>query len=610
MESTIQQEATLEEAKELGLTKDDFELIKKTLGRTPNITETNIYGTMWSGSFSLIHIEKWIKTLPNIDKDGGIIDLGEDIGCVLNASTLNQSQSSETNHKSGLNFDTIAQINSFRFGTIENNASKKSLTEAIKAISDSANTSKITSLEGDVFFDNSFNSTSIVNTFSVGIINSKKKGDTSGTENHLQTLDFCSEKVIKDICAKFDLKADQFSVETDLKSIRYYNNKVLIANLPIDSLIKVNEDIVGDEKITAPAYFQESKAFNINDVKEPEDLKEVADFLLKQPNIASKRWINNHFNTLKRTGANIGKPLSDAGMVHIEDTNRGLAITVGGNPRYIKADPQIGTSIAVAEAARNIVCSGGEPKAISTCFNFGNPNNPETSWHFTNSIRGMSAACEKFKTPVINKKVSFQDQSIIDGEEVSISPIPTIGMVGLLEDKKKAMSLDFKTKGDLIFIIGEAVECIASSEYLYAYHGVKASPAPHFNMDKEYKLQEVIKSLIKKDLVNAAHDCSVGGIFITLSEMAIPNELGFDIVTDAEIREDAFLFGESTGRVLVGVNEVSEEEFIEFMMNSGINFTLLGHVTQGKLVVDDDHFGFIQEAKKSYNSALEKLIES
>src|SRR5690554_6600099 len=182
-------------------------------------------------------------------------------------------------------------------------------------------------------------------------------------------------------------------------------------------------------------------------------------------------------------------------------------------------------------------------------------------------------------------------------------------MIGIVDDKKKTMSLDFKNKGDLIFIIGEAVECIASSEYLYSYHGIKASPAPYFNMDKEFEMQELVKTIIQKDLVNAVHDCSKGGIFIALTEMAMPNELGFDIVTDAEIREDAFLFGEATGRVLVGVNEESEEDFIEFMMHCGVNFTLLGHVTQGKMVVDDDHFGFIQAAKKSYDKALGDLID-
>ena len=171
------------------------------------------------------------------------------------------------------------------------------------------------------------------------------------------------------------------------------------------------------------------------------------------------------------------------------------------------------------------------------------------------------------------------------------------------------MTLDFKQKGDLIFIIGESKDDISSSEYLYSYHGVKASPAPAFDLEKEFEVHQAIKGLIKNELINAAHDVSDGGLFVALTEMAMPRELGFDIVTDAEIREDAFLFGEAQGRVLVTVNEDNEEDFIEFMMAASAPFTLLGHVTKGKLMVDDEHFGFVTEAKELFNNALGQRIE-
>ena len=172
------------------------------------------------------------------------------------------------------------------------------------------------------------------------------------------------------------------------------------------------------------------------------------------------------------------------------------------------------------------------------------------------------------------------------------------------------MTLDFKSKGDLIFIIGDCVNDIASSEYLATYHGIKASPAPHFDLEKEYAMQNMVKGLIQNELINAAHDVADGGLYVTLVEMSFPRELGFDIVTDSEIREDAFLFGESQGRVVVTVNEDHEEDFIEFMIDSGVSFTLLGHVTKGKMMVDDEHFGFVTEAKELYNNALGKLLEN
>lgn len=604
MENTTQREATLEEAMEIGLTVDRFEKIKKILGRTPNITETNIYGTIWSEHSSFKSAEKWLETLPKTKGDRGTVDLGNGLSCFLKIESNQQAESTL------IGSQAIAQMNLLRFGNLDQNSTKTVIKEITKEISDSANDSGIPTFEGNVSFNYSFNDNPIVNTFSVGIIDSKKKTSAGNSKNTNQayTHGFSSKKTIKSISEKLDLKAEGIKVVTDNKNVRYYYNEEIIAEIPVESLLEVGESPVKEREITEPAYFKESQKMTLNDIKEPGDLKEVALFLLNHPNIASKRWVNTQFNSMKRTGAKITKAITGAGIVEIQGTNRALAMTVQCDSRYVNADPEIGTAIAVAEAARKIVCSGGKPIAISTCLNFGNANNPENNWQFVNAIKGMSAACLKFNTPVASENVEFYNQSKVEGAGISIFPTPTIGMIGLLEDKDKAMSLDFKHKGDLIFIIGEAIECIASSEYLYSYHGVKSSPAPYFNLNREFDMQEVIKSIIQKDLVNAVHDCSKGGIFISLTEMAMPNELGFDIVTDAEIREDAFLFGEATGRVLVGVNEESEEDFIEFMMHCGVNFTLLGHVTQGKMVVDDDHFGFIQAAKKSYNSALESLI--
>jgi phosphoribosylformylglycinamidine synthase subunit PurL len=279
-------------------------------------------------------------------------------------------------------------------------------------------------------------------------------------------------------------------------------------------------------------------------------------------------------------------------------------MTVDCNSRYVHADPEIGTSIAVSEAARNIVCSGGVPSAITNCLNFGNPYNPESYWQFVGAIKGMSAACLKFETPVTGGNVSFYNQTVIDGKEVPVFPTPTIGMIGVLEDKSNKMTLNFKQKGDLIFLIGKAVEDIGCSEYLYSYHGVKGSPAPYFNLDEEYQMQDAVKGLIANKIINAAHDCADGGLFVTLTEMAMASNLGFDIVTDAEIREDAFLFGEAQGRVVVTVNEANEEDFIDFMMASGTPFTLLGHVTKGRLTVDEVDYLSVTDAKNIFDNAL------
>jgi phosphoribosylformylglycinamidine synthase len=417
------------------------------------------------------------------------------------------------------------------------------------------------------------------------------------------------ESVVKAIFEKWDLHAEEIGVVTDSDRVRYFMNGELVGDVPAESLVLGGGAPQYQREYSEPAYYQEFKKFNIEDVAQPDDLKEVAFFLLQNPNIASKRWVYEQYDSMVGTKNMTTNRPSDAAIVNVKGTNKAIAMTVDCNSRYVNADPEIGTMIAVSEAARNIVCSGGVPSAITNCLNFGNPYNPESYWQFVGAIKGMSKACLKFETPVTGGNVSFYNQTSINGVETPVFPTPTIGMIGLLEDKTRTMSLDFKQKGDLIFLIGDSYDCISSSEYLYSYHGVKASSAPMFDLEKEYTMQDTVKGLIQNELINAAHDIADGGLFVSLTEMAMPKELGFDIVTDAEIREDAFLFGESQGRVLVTVSEETEESFIEFMMDSSVTFTLLGHVTKGKMMVDDEHFGFITEAKELFNNALGKKLE-
>ncbi|MFT7344265.1 MAG: phosphoribosylformylglycinamidine synthase II, partial [Lentimonas sp.] len=429
-------------------------------------------------------------------------------------------------------------------------------------------------------------------------------------ERMLVVVNKGQEDVVKKIFDKWDLHAEEIGVVTDSDRVRYFMNGEMVGDVPAESLVLGGGAPVYEREYKEPAYFQEFKKFKIESVPQPEDLKAVAMQLLAHPNIASKRWVYEQYDSMVGTRTMTTNRPSDAGVVNIKGTNKALAMSVDCNSRYVNADPEVGTMIAVSEAARNIVCSGGVPSAITNCLNFGNPYNPESYWQFVGAIKGMSAACLKFETPVTGGNVSFYNQTSIDGVEVPVLPTPTIGMLGILEDKDNVMSLNFKQKGDLIFVIGECKEDIASSEYLVSYHGINASPAPYFNLEEEYAMQDKVKGLIANELVNAVHDVADGGLFVSLVEMGLPGDLGFDIVTDAEIREDAFLFGETQGRVLATVDEDSEEGFIEFMMDSGVSFTLLGHVTKGKMMVDDEHYGFIADAKEIFNNALAKRLES
>lgn len=745
MQQTIKQEATLEQAIDLGLRADEFEMIKEILGRTPNFTETAVYSVMWSEHCayknSILYLKKLPKDGPHMlvkagEENAGMVDIGDGLGCVFKIESHNHPSALEPYQGAatgvgGINRDIftmgarpIAQLNSLRFGNIESARTKWLVRGIVKGIGDYGNAFGIPIVGGEVFFDDSFNTNPLVNAFSAGIIDTKKiisatakgpgnpvfivgsstgkdgiagaafasKDITEDSANDLPSVQVgdpfmekllleatmelaetdaivgmqdmgaagitCStcemsaagnvgmeihldkvpmrqenmlpyeillsesqermlvvvqkgkEDIVKRIFDKWDLNAEEIGVVTDTGRIRYYMNEVLVGDVPAVSLVLGGGAPQYEREFKEPAYFQEYKKFSIDSITEPSNLKEIAYKLIQRPNIASKRWVYEQYDSMVGTkNMSTNKP-SDAAIVNIKETNKALAMTVDCNSRYVHADPEIGTMIAVSEAARNIVCSGGIPSAITNCLNFGNPYNPESYWQFVGAIKGMSAACLKFGTPVTGGNVSFYNQTVTNGVEVPVFPTPTIGMIGIVPDKNKVMSLDFKQKGDLIFVIGECTNDISSSEYLVSHHGITASPAPYFNLEKEYELHQAIAGLIENEFINAAHDVSDGGLFTTLVEMSFPRELGFDIETDSEIRTDAFLFGEGQGRVVISVSEEKEDEFIEFMVSSSVSFTLLGHVTKGKLQIDGEHFGFITEAKNLYDNALSKHLEN
>jgi phosphoribosylformylglycinamidine synthase subunit PurL len=416
------------------------------------------------------------------------------------------------------------------------------------------------------------------------------------------------EEEVEAIFKKWDLHCEIIGEVIDEDRLLFYYHGSLMADVPASTLVLGGGAPQYDREFKEPAYYQEYKRFDINQVAEPENLREVAWFLIKQPNIASKRWIIRQYDTMVGTINMTTNFPSDAGIVNLKGTNKALALTVDCNSRYVKADPETGTSIAVAEAARNIVCAGGEPVAITNCLNFGNPYNPEAYWQFVGAIKGMGKACEKFNTPVTGGNVSFYNQVTIDGKSIPVNPTPTIGMLGILHDKNQQMTMAFRDKGHMIFLIGESKNDISCSEYLNAWHKIHKSPVPWFDMDQEYQLHRIISELIRRNYIISAHDISEGGLFTALLECSMPLGLGFDITTDAEVREDAFLFGESQGRVIVSVTRHHENDFIDYMMGTNFPFSTLGHVTKGEMRVDDVSFGFIEDARIEYDTAIEKLL--
>jgi phosphoribosylformylglycinamidine synthase len=424
-------------------------------------------------------------------------------------------------------------------------------------------------------------------------------------ERMLFVIEKGQEQVVKDIFDKWDLNCEQIGVVTEKQELVFHFKGEIVAQLAAEPLVLGGGAPVYHREYKEPSYFKEFQKFKIESVSQDIDYQKVAKFLLAHPNIASRQWVYEQYDSMVGTGNTSTNAPSDAAVVAVKGTNKNLVMTVDCNARYVQADPENGCAIAVAEAARNIVCSGGEPIAITNCLNFGNPHVPEVYWQFVGAIKGMSKACEKFGTPVTGGNVSFYNQSASGG---SVFPTPTIGMLGLLEGLENRMTLNFKNEGDLIYLVGEAQNCISSSEYLYSFHNVKASPVPHFDLDAEHKTQQAVSKLIQNNLILSAHDVSDGGLFVTLAESAMASDLGFEIKTDSNFRKDAFLFGESQSRVVVSISKNQQNDFENLLNKEGLNFTALGTVSQKDFTVDGESLLGVNQAKGIYETSLEKEI--
>jgi phosphoribosylformylglycinamidine synthase II len=414
------------------------------------------------------------------------------------------------------------------------------------------------------------------------------------------------EKEVEAVFEKWDLHCAIIGEVTSRGELEYYMNNELVAKVPAESLVLGGGAPVYDREYKEPAYFAKNKAFDINKVPVPDDLRAVAEKLAQLLNIASKNWVSEQYDSMVGIANTSTNNQSDAAVIRINDTNKHLALTVDCNSRYVWADPLIGGQIAVAEAARNIVCSGGDPSAVTNCLNFGNPYLPEVYWQFVNAIKGMTIACEALDTPVTGGNVSFYNQSTDGG---AVFPTPTIGMIGLVEDKDLVMTNGFKRSGDKIYVIGEMLEDISSSEYLVKVHGIENSPAPHFDIQNEVNVQRAIKNLIEEQVIQSAHDVSEGGLFITLLESAMSGKRGFELDTNPDFRLDAFLFGESQSRVVVSVKPEKEDEFLNILSEHDVDFSNVGVVTTATIYVDKVRWGTTGDWKNLYDNALVKTLE-
>lgn len=378
------------------------------------------------------------------------------------------------------------------------------------------------------------------------------------------------EEKIQELFQKYDLDAVTIGKVTDDGQYRLYHQGKEVANLPVDALA---ED--------APVYHKEMKEpARIADFQQLASYQPVIEEpgqvlldLLQQPTIASKRSIYETYDSQVQTNT-VVCPGSDAAVMRVRGTNKALAMTTDCNARYLYLDPKVGGQIAVAEAARNIIASGGRPLAITDCLNYGSPDKPEVFWELSTSADGIAAACETLGTPVISGNVSLYNET--DGQ--AIYPTPMIGMVGLIEEHEHITTQEFKKSGDLIYILGKTFADFDGSELQKMQLGRIEGVIRNFDLAVEKKNQELVLTAIKNGLIESAHDCSEGGLAIALAESAFKYQLGLSVQFGLP---SAQLFAETQSRFVLTVAPENQTRFEEMMGDAAV---LAGKVTDEALI--------------------------
>ena len=417
------------------------------------------------------------------------------------------------------------------------------------------------------------------------------------------------EKDVEKIFKKWDLDAVVVGKVKDNGYMKIIENGNIPANLPIKPL--VDEAPLYDRPSKRPDFQDEFQLLDLSKLEESENHNDAFLNLLASPNIACKEWVYQQYDHMVRINSVI-LPGSDAAIIRIKGSAKGVGISLDCNSRYCYLDPYLGGLIAVAEGARNLVCSGVKPLAMTNCLNFGNPEKPEIMWQFKESVSGMSEASRFLKTPVVSGNVSFYNET----QGVAIYPTPVVGMIGLIPDCSKAITQFFKKEGDVIILLGETKEELGGSEYLKILHNKEKGKPPELILDLESRLHDVCLEAIHKGFVKSAHDCSEGGLAIAIAESAVsgPVTLGAEISLESSIRKDALLFGESQSRIVLSASKKHIEKIIGIAEKKEVPATIIGKVTKNSLKVHINSRSVIElscgKIKKAWKNTIKTYMEN
>ena len=717
-----------------GLTQEEYEMIVELLDRKPTPTELGIFGVMWSEHCSYKNSKLVLKTLPTEGEcviqgpgeNAGIIDIGDDQAISFKIESHNHPSAVEpfqgaATGVGGIIRDIftmgarpIANLNSLRFGNLNNDKVKYLFKGVVSGISSYGNSIGIPTVGGEVYFSSAYEGNPLVNVMSVGLLDQENiatataegegnsvmvvgaatgrdgikgasfasdeltedsekdrpavqvgdpfmekllleasleliktdsligiqdmgaAGLTSSSaemasrgnsgieidiskvptrEKNMSSYEIMlsesqermliipkkgKERVVKDIFDKWGLHAEVVGKVTDDGMLRIFNGENKVAE--ISAKILADEAPEYKRESIMPEYIKNINEINAEDIKSKDFNNDLLD-VLSSPTIASKKWVYEQYDYMVMTNTIVG-PGSDAAVIRIKGEDKAVALSTDSNGKYCYLNPWRGGAIAVAEAARNIVCSGGKPLAITDGLNFGNPMDPEIYWQFKNSVEGITKACKELDTPVIGGNVSFYNES----PKGAIYPTPIIGMVGLLDSLEDQTTMHFKDEGDLIYLIGQTGEELGGSEYLKVKEGKVDGYVPQLDLNLENRVQKTVREAIKNNIIKSAHDCSEGGLAVNLAESCFRNGLGVNIEINEKTSKKALLFGESQSRIVVSISEKQASKLENIAVKNCVPYEHIG-VVKGKQFKFNNLINLdVEEMKAKWETAIEKNL--
>lgn len=407
---------------------------------------------------------------------------------------------------------------------------------------------------------------------------------------------------VEEVCERWGLTSAVIGRVTADGHVRARLGGQVVAAVPARSLADEGPEYT--RPVERPDDLEERQDDDPTFSEPPASVGDAFRLVLGSPNVASKRLVFEQYDSLVQ-GNTIAGPGGSAAVIRMEGSLRAVSVSTDGNGRYGYLDPYLGGAHAVAEAARNVACTGARPLAITNCLNFGNPERPEVMWSFAETVRGMGRACEALNTPVTGGNVSFYNEH----EDSAIYPTAVVGMIGILDDYRLMPRPAF-LPGHVVYVLGETFPELGGSEYADVVLGKVSGRPPGLDLERELALHSLMVEAARVDVVASAQDCSDGGLAVALAELAILGETGFAVTVPGDLPAHVALFSESASRAVVSIAPEKVEAFEALARVHRVAFTRLGETGGPRMVFDDLFESTVAEARDLYEGAIPRLLDA